>query len=473
MKNTINYKTLPVITERSNVINLQKAIFNRDKKRQLRPTIKLHNQLSNAIVEDVKNHLAADAFREIIRDSFGNPTKKDELKSIIHNYVSNKEFLQRFSNQITDFGFDELSEMLVEKIAGLDVLQPLAEIETITDIKCIAYDNIWVDDIYKGKYKTAVQFESHSDYNELCQRFAFASNKNYSVAKPSIDAVFPYMRVNIVGQDLSPKISLQLRKISKKLRYDEAYMLNSGFASKEVIELLKKTYGSLSHLILGSTGAGKTEILRYYTRYTKDNGEIIMIEDTPETYLDELYPEKPIQMWRNRESDEGENKTFGYRYHIRNAMRQNPDYIFIQESRGEEFYDILDAALTDHIVNTTLHSFSVQDGAQRGISLCQRHQNHSDEYYGKLITRAFKIGIHTERIGKTRVIKEIGEYIGFENGEIVVNPLIKFNSLTGKHEQVGFLTVETWNRMLEAQKYEFNSDLSTIEQFSPYNQKLK
>lgn len=469
MKNTINYKSLPVTKDLHNVINLQKANFNRDKKRQLRPKVKLHNQLNNAVIEDVKNHLSADTFREIIQDSFGNPNKKNELKAIIHNYVSSKDFLGRYSNQVTQFDFDELSELLVEKIAGLDVLQPLAEIETITDIKCIAYDNIWVDDIYKGKYKTHIQFESHNAYLELCQRFVFASNKPYSISKPSVDAIFPYMRVNIVGKDLSPKVSLQMRKISKLLRYDEKYMLKSGFASKELIELLKKTFGSLSHLILGSTGAGKTEILRYFTRYTKDNGDIIMIEDTPETYLDELYPDKPIQMWRNREGDETERKSFGYRYHIRNAMRQNPDYIFIQESRGEESYDILDAALTGHIVNTTLHSFSVKDGAQRFISLCQRAQNHSDEYYGKLIAGAFKIGIHTERMGKDRVIKEVGEYIGFENGEIIVNPLIKYNDQTGKHEQVGVLSEETWNKLLVAQKYNFNSDLSSIGQFSPYN----
>lgn len=466
MKNMLNYRDFNV--KKPNMINLQKTLFSRDMKRRQKPTVRLNNQLSNTVIENVKTHLAKDEYREMLRDSFGDDSKKSELRTIIHNYVSNKDFLENFSSLITDYDFDELSDILVEKIAGLDVLQPLAEIETITDIKVIAFNNIWADDINLGKYKTDIQFESEKDYLELCQRFAFASNKPYSVAKPSVDAVFPYMRVNFVGQDLSPRLSLQVRKISKKLRYDEPYMLETNYASQLLIDLLKKTFASESHLISGATGTGKTEVLRYFAKYTKPKADIIMIEDTPETYLDELYPEKPIQMWRNRESNDDDKKAFGYSYHIRNAMRQNPDYIFIQESRGEESYDVLDAALTGHITNTTLHAANVLDAVSRFIYLCQKAQNHPDSYYGQAITRAFPIGIHIKRIGNKRVVNQVAEYRGYEDGKVLTNILIQFNDETKTHEQVGKLSEKTWDRMLEVQLNSCDSDLSTIEALSPY-----
>ena len=257
MKNTINYQGYSVYTK--NRINLQKALFNRNMKDHRKPKLKLNLQINNSLIENVKTHLSEDKYREILQNSFGNSSKKEELKTIIHKYVSSKEFSNLFANQVTEYDFDDLSELLVEKISGLDVLQPLADIDTITDIKIIAYNNIWVDDIFKGKYKTDIQFESHNAYLELCHRFAFASNKNISVSKPSIDAIFPYMRVNIVGEDLSPKVTTAIRKVSKKLRLNEEYMIETNYANQLMIDLLKITFGSESHLIAGSTGSGKTE----------------------------------------------------------------------------------------------------------------------------------------------------------------------------------------------------------------------
>lgn len=462
MRNTVPY--LQKKKRNENLISLEKLFFLKGKKNQIIPKVKLSNQLSKKVIDHIKEYLTQDQYRELIRDSFGNSRKKEQLRIVIHSHVSSKEFMEEYSSLITDYESDEVTDILVEKIAGLDVLQKLAEEPTVTDIKVLDWQNIRADDIHKGKYKTDIRFESEQDYIELCHRFSFASGKNFSNAKPSIDAIFPYMRVNIVGYDLSPKTSLQIRLVSKDIRLSEEYMRETGYATEEMIALLKRTFATESHLISGATSTGKTELLRYYTRFTKPQSDIIMIEDTPETYLDEVYPHLSINMWKNREASDDKKEDFGYKYHLKNAMRQNPDYIFIQESRGSEAGDVLKASSTGHIVNTTLHAESTEDAVYRFIDLCQENQFHPADHYGRRVCRNFKIGIHIERFNKVRKINQIVEYLDYENDKVVENVLFQYDPLSGKHEQVNPLSESMWMKLLK-----YHEEMPELEKLRPKN----
>lgn len=464
-KNTINLEGHENKPRNKNVISLQKTVFNKDKGDLKKPEL-IINKLNNQVVEHIKKYLG-DNHGNALKDSFGNKEKKNALKVIIHNYVSSRDFLDLFKNVVTDYDSDELTEILVEKIVGLKVLQPLVDDEKITDIKIIKYNNIWVHHIDNGKYKTNLQFESHEDYKELVARFVYASNAVMSHSKPSVNPILPFMRLNIVGEDLSPNINTAIRLISKKLRYNEEGMISSGFASKAMVELLKKVFASERVLVGGETGTGKTELIRYFANYFPNNKDIVVIEDTPETYLDELYPDKAIMMWRNRDVDDGEQQ-FGYYYHIRNALRQNIDRIVLQETRGGESYWVVRAASTGAKVYTSLHSDDVLDMPYSLIEMCQIEKEFSDEYFGKRITKAFPIGCFTKEIGNKRVLYQIANYTGFKNGELQARILFQYNERTGEHEQVGNLSEKTWEQMLSYQITELGSDLSTISDLSPY-----
>ncbi|MED3677051.1 MULTISPECIES: ATPase, T2SS/T4P/T4SS family [Bacillus amyloliquefaciens group] len=446
MKNIIHYSGL--VTKERNVINLERHLYQKQTENQAKPKIKFANNFQR-ITEHIKDYLKQDQYKSILRNSFGDKSKHKRLREIIYSHISSKDFLEEYKAYIADYSPDEVADYLVEKIAGLDVLQPLVDIPTVTDINCMDWDNIWVDDIFKGEYKTDISFESETEYLELCNRFAYASSKPYSYSKPSVDAVFPNLRVNFVGQDLSPKVSLSIRIISKKVRLNEELMLETGYANKTMISLLRATFARESHLISGATGTGKTELLRYFTKYTENNGIIIMIEDTPETYLDELYPEKPIRMWKNREATDDDKKEFGYSFHIRNAMRQKPKYIMIQESRGKESLQILKAAESGHVVSTTLHSENAIDSIDRFIDLCEEAQQHDPAYYGKRITKKFGIGIHVDRFGEKNVrkISQIVEYIGYEKNKTITNVLFEYDPITEKHIQKSKMSQKLWNRL--------------------------
>lgn len=465
MKNTIP-KFRPQLERQKNKIDLNNLFF-LNAQTNVRSSNVRKNGLDNKIVEDIKDRLKEDKNKELIKDAFGNDAKRQRLLQEIKKILSEPEFSNQNEKLLADLKLNEIANQIVEKIVGLDVLEPLTKDPFITDISVNGHDNIWVDHIIKGDYQTDLKFDSEQSYMELLHRFAFASDKTFSFGNPSFDAMFPQIRVNVVGYDLSPTPTLQMRIVSKDLRLSKEYMLETGYLNETAYQLLKHTFATHSHLIGGETGTGKTELLRYLVRYTKPKKPILMIEDTPESYLDEIYPKEQysIKMWRNRDSTGGNTKEFGYKFHLLNGMRNNPTYLFIQESRGGEAVEISKAVSTGHIVGTTLHSRSCVGSVNRFIDLCQEGKMQSADMYGKRITGedGFRIGVHLKRFGNVRRINEIFEYTGFEDGEAVGNTLIKFNEMTEEHEVLSPMSERLWKELQSHHK-----DMTELEVFSPY-----
>ena len=54
---------------------------------------------------------------------------------------------------------------------------------------------------------------------------------------------------------------------------------------------------------------------------------------------------------------------------VRNALRSNPDWLIVAESRGEEMRDVLNSALTGHPIITTLHAKSIETMPSRIVSM--------------------------------------------------------------------------------------------------------
>ncbi len=460
MKNVISYTNSPtgLNPTSKNMLNQQRILYNQNKqKTPLKRDV--YSKLNTAILDDVKKYLNPD-HADILINSFGNKKKRGELKTIIYNYVSSTEFSEKYKTQTSMYTLDEITEILLEKIVGLDILQPYADDDKITDIKIFGYDKIRVDHIDKGKYFVEAKFDNHEHYLELIQRFTFSDNKNYSFSNPSVDITFPFMRINIVGQDLSKKITTHIRKISKKLRYDESYLLENNVMSKDAISLLRYAYPSVSIITSGATGTGKTESVRYFAKYIPNDKDGIMIEDTPETFLDEIHPHLAFAMWQNR------GEEYGYNYHIRNALRQNTDYLFIQESRGKETEEILDAAYTGHIVNTTFHGNNCRDAAERFVDWCQRNTNQSVTYFRKMFVTAFPLHVHFTRDKHKRVLNEICEVVGIENEKLVLKPIISYDSATKTHKSVGKISPSLWGK-LEGFHKNYGTKLEGLENLKP------
>lgn len=218
---------------KKNIINLEKYGHSPGKKKKIDIekyiyTIKASNsigvnhekELPEEYLKEVKDFLKNE-HKSLLQESFGDEKKKAALRKVVSQYLIEKPNLPGFS-------LDELTKLLVDAVAGLDILEAFAENPNVTDIVCNDYDEIWITDLKEGKYLSDIKFKDRKAYETLCYKFAYASGQTWSYSKPECDAFFPNMRINLMGFDISQEgISLAIRKFTKGLRISRESILET------------------------------------------------------------------------------------------------------------------------------------------------------------------------------------------------------------------------------------------------------
>lgn len=383
------------------------------------------------LIQEVTEYLVENYPKEL-QESFGNPSKKAKLRKIIAEYIP------RNTNRPTKgFTLDELTQELVNSISGLDKFDAILNEadENITDIVFNGTD-IWIQDNKKGFYKSKYRMTAN-EVEAIAKKVAYTTGKIWNYAKPELDTELPNLRINAIHPDISPYgTTMAIRVFSEKLKINEDSFINS-MGNKDIFNLLKALVRAKANIIItGDTGSGKTELLKFLVGYTPNNQRINLLEDTLETNLKKLYPQKDILMWRTRvsETDRTINVTFSRL--IRSSLRVNPDWIIITETRGGEAYDMLKAASTGHAVITTAHAKSAEQAPSRIVMMCQEQVDYRTEVLGKLTTSTFDIGIHLELDPKTmtRRIASIVEYRDYEDDNAIIQPLFNLDVIDIREE---------------------------------------
>ncbi|MGB4812295.1 MAG: GspE/PulE family protein [Methylophilaceae bacterium] len=167
------------------------------------------------------------------------------------------------------------------------------------------------------------------------------------------------------GRDVDFRVSIMpsvfgedavLRVLDRKALSDEARGLSLqvlGFDEKTIAQfrrLAKEPYGMV--LVTGPTGSGKTTSLyAAISEVNTGNDKIITIEDPVEYQLPGV-----LQIPVN------EKKGLTFARGLRSVLRHDPDKIMVGEIRDSETAQIaVQAALTGHLVFTTVHANSVLD----------------------------------------------------------------------------------------------------------------
>ena len=134
-----------------------------------------------------------------------------------------------------------------------------------------------------------------------------------------------------------------------------------GFAPKDIVKFrryIKEPYGMV--LVTGPTGSGKTTTLYAAISEIKtDEDKIITIEDPVEYQLKGI-TQIPVN----------EKKGLTFARGLRSILRHDPDKIMVGEIRDQETAQIaINAALTGHLVFTTVHANNVLDVLGRFLNM--------------------------------------------------------------------------------------------------------
>jgi len=335
-------------------------------------------------------------------------------------------------------------EISFENLRFGTILDGLLDNDNVTNINCW-YHRVVINDNVKGEYVLDMSSYSQDEIDEyeevikkLPNRLSNRMEVAYNEGSPILDAEADYLdkgrlRINAIHESLNgsdgPAISIRRTKMS--VRVTKEGMIETNYASEEIFNLLSTLIKSGNNIMIsGITNAGKTEILRYMARYIKDNESIITIEDTREAYLEQNYPTKHVLALKS-------NAQKNFSDLIKTCLRQNPSWICVSETRGEEVIDLLNAAETGHKFISTIHADSTVSIPSRMVSMAKVTDGTESNRIYRQIHENVDIGIYIyyyeDEEGSHRQIAEISEFYIDENGQPTNHYLCEFDYKKNKY----------------------------------------
>jgi pilus assembly protein CpaF len=329
---------------------------------------------------------------------------------------------------------NELVRDLFNSIRGLDLLQPLVDDGSITEIMVNGYRDIFIErqgqvERYPG------QFESEERLLDLIQFIVGKVNRMVNESSPIVDArLKDGSRVNIVLPPIALHgPTLTIRKFPEHPLTMEQ-LIARGAISEEAAQLLSRLVKAKYNIfICGGTGSGKTTFLNALASCIPDDERIVTIEDSAELQIRSV--PNLVSLETRNANMEGKGE-ISIRQLIRASLRMRPNRIIVGEVRGAEALDMLQAMNTGHDGSlSTGHANSVQDMMSRLETMVLSGVNFPLEAIRRQIASAIDIVVYISRWrDRSRRVSEITEVAGYRDGDIVLNPLFRFEEEGGANE---------------------------------------
>lgn len=340
-------------------------------------------------------------------------------------------------------------QQVYSSIRGFGLLDAIIDDDTITEVMINGPENIFIEK--KGRLqKLDKQFETQRRLEDIIQRIVGMAGREVNQANPICDTRLPDgSRVNVVLPPIAlcgPTITI--RKFSKEPMTIEK-LIRYGSLTREIADKLELLVRAKYNIfICGGTGSGKTTFLNALSNYIPKDERVITIEDSAELQITGV--ENLVSMETRNANASGAGE-ITIRDLIKSSLRMRPERIVVGEVRGGEALDMLQAMNTGHDGSlSTGHANSTQDMLSRlETMVLQGAAGLPLEAIRQQIASAVDIIIHLSRLrDKSRKTMEITEVIGFENGQILLNPLYVFEEdEESTLEKVSGMLVRTKNAM--------------------------
>lgn len=322
--------------------------------------------------------------------------------------------------------------LVFSSIRGLGILDEILADDSITEVMINGPDHIFVE--HAGRlYRLNKKFDNERQLEDIIQKIVGKAGKEVNQANPIVDTRLPDgSRVNVV----LPPVSLSgpivtIRKFSKTPMTVEM-LLKYGSLTREAAAFLEKLVRAKYNIFIsGGTGSGKTTFLNALSNFIPRDERIITIEDSAELQIKNIENLVSLETRNANTSGRGE---ISIRDLIRSALRMRPERIVVGEVRGAEALDMLQAMNTGHDGSlSTGHANSTRDMLSRlETMVLQGNDGLPLPAIRQQISSALDIIIHLSRLrDKSRRTMEITEVLGYENGEIQLNPLFVFKETGG------------------------------------------
>ncbi len=357
----------------------------------------------------------------------------EELSELIHETIQKEaeEDYLPLKEQI------RLSRQLFHSFRKLDLLQELLEDETITEIMVNGTEGIFLE--REGRIiRSDRRFLSVEKLEDVIQQIVAGTNRYVNELSPIADArLEDGSRVNVVLRPVAVNGPiLTIRKFPKE-SVTMTQLMSWGSISEEAVVFLKILVAAKYNIFVsGGTGAGKTTFLNALSDFIPKDERLITIEDNAELQIKGV--SNLVRLEARGANLEGEGAVT-IRDLIKSALRMRPDRIVVGEVRGEETVDMISSAmLNGHSGSmSTGHANNPADMLHRLETMMMMGIDLPLTAIQRQIGSALDIIIHLGRLrDKSRKVLEIAEILGYEEGQIKMHTLFKFQEEGTKHEKV-------------------------------------
>lgn len=234
------------------------------------------------------------------------------------------------------------------------ILYPYIVSEQVTDIHWNGRQ-LWIQDLRKGRYM-AKELLSELFVERFIHQAAALSGVSFDREHPVLEAETEELQISIVhGCVAKTGATISLKKIPAVRRMNREEMIRSGYCSEAVGDfLIHCIQAHCTIVICGGSASGKTELLKYLTKFIPAKERVITIEEVLEIHYGKLNPHKDCV-----EMKVAENFTYGEA--IKASMRQLPRWILLSEAKSREVRDFLESLSIGIYGVTTLQADDVRN----------------------------------------------------------------------------------------------------------------
>ncbi len=325
-----------------------------------------------------------------------------------------------------------LRRELYDSFRRLDILQELVDDPDVTEIMVNGTERIFVEK--KGQiFQWDRTFSSTEQLEDLIQQVVSRVNRTVNFASPIADArLEDGSRVNVVLPPVAlDGPTLTIRKFPEA--FDMERLIFSGSITAEAADFLEKLVrAGYNIFVSGGTGSGKTTFLNALSGFIPSDERIITIEDSAELQIRHI----PNLVRLETRAGNGEGaEAVTMTDLIRASLRMRPTRIIVGEVRGAEALDMLQAMNTGHDGSlSTGHANSAKDMLLRLETMTLMAASELPLPAVRMqIASGLDIIVHLGRLrDRSRRVLEIAEVLGYEDGEVKLNTLYRFEEEAGE-----------------------------------------
>lgn len=306
----------------------------------------------------------------------------------------------------------EILEEIMSEIVGLGKFEKILEDDTVTDIGFNGTD-LWIE-TQDTKYKYPDTSINEEYINRVVQRFANYAHRDFSEKEPLLNTQLGNIRISATHRSISPSgTTMSMRHARAKLVITEENF--EEMADPQVFELLKNFVESGSNLIMnGVVGSAKTELTKTLINFIPDRDKVIMIEDTLETHIKDIYPNKDVYNWILLDWMQPQDL-------ISQSKRNNPIHVILTEARDHAIFQIHQSVKAGFKIMLSIHAEDPQSVPDVMIDLMKQKYNFDENRMFKEIYKHYDLGVHMEKrvLSNGKTIRYIGEVVEYTEDGIV------------------------------------------------------